>query len=488
VVDPEDRAEAPWPHAATLVLAARTPRQRRWAVASAIDIVRKLAEVRPKVVLADLQTRTPSSLAASLGVGETKGIVDVLFHGAPFSAAARRPEGEFFYFLSLGTELPTRQLLYGHARWKRIAERLAQTDAHLFPCVAAEDWLEAGPIPGFEACIILNAVGHEIELPAGARRIAEFLAPPEVRDQAAVVAALPEYAEPPTQPMAMPVAPPREERPLAQARRPVGPPRRAAAPEPAPGGRGAAAPRPALGPSRRRRRRPLLIPAALTVAAAATFVLWRVWTTYQATAGAPPIEAAADTSAVAGPELPATEPQPSPAAPEAAAPGRLQAVSLPYSVAIASYSSFEDAVTRQRDWTRADVPFYVAPTVVRGVVYYRVFAGMLRDRAQAQALMERLVRDNIKDMVRDWDVRPARLAFNLGAYATEPEARAAVEALRGRGIPAYVLPAVGADGGSAYGVYAGGYENAEDARPLRELIQQAGLTVKLEERVGLEVP
>ena len=43
-------------------------------------------------------------------------------------------------------------------------------------------------------------------------------------------------------------------------------------------------------------------------------------------------------------------------------------ISLSYSVVIASFSSFDDALTRQREWATTGTAFYVAPTVVRGVV------------------------------------------------------------------------------------------------------------------------
>ncbi len=156
-------------------------------------------------------------------------------------------------------------------------------------------------------------------------------------------------------------------------------------------------------------------------------------------------------------------------------------------MAIASYSSMDDAVARQREWTRADLPFYVAPTVVRGVVYYRVFAGMLPGRQPAEALMAQLVDEGIKDTARSWDVRPAGLAFDLGTYASSQEARTVLETLFGHGVPAYLVPAAGetAADSIAYRIYAGGYERSEDARPLRERLERAGFKFELTERVGL---
>jgi cell division septation protein DedD len=160
---------------------------------------------------------------------------------------------------------------------------------------------------------------------------------------------------------------------------------------------------------------------------------------------------------------------------------------LPYSVAIASYSSFEDALARQKKLTRNDLPVYVAPTPVRGVVYYRVFAGLVAERSEAEALMARLVRDGVKDTVSSWDVRQAQYAFSFGSFASVREAKEQVEALLNQGIQAYTVPVqAGAGAGEVvYHVYAGGYETREAAEPLREQIEAAGLSAELIERVGL---
>lgn len=483
------RTDVAWPNAATLVLAAESTRQRRWAVATTIEIVRKLALQRPKVVLADLQTRTPSSLAAVLGMSEAPGMVDVLFRAATFSVVVRRPEAETFYFLPIGEAPPPLQVLYQHPRWSKIATRLAQTDAHLLLCVSAQDWLEAGPIAGFEACIVLNAVGLEVELPDKARRLAEFLAPPEIREEQTSGLELPWYAaaEPETQPMsgstprpardsqARPVSPAKPGAegavPAAVGRRGAGPPILAGPRS----GRNAGVPA-GRGRGKGRVHRSIM-PVAAFAAATALFLTFYVTIGSRQVPEDPGyLEAAAET----GQAIPSA----GTAEEREGERARLQEVSLPYSVLIASFSSYEDALARQREWTRADLPFYVAPTPVRGVVYYRVFAGMLAGRERAEELMTQLVRQRIKDTARDWDVRPARLAFSFGVYSSSREARATLETLFGQGVPAYIVPAA-ADGEIAYHVYAGGYERPEDARPLEEQIARAGLDVELVERVGL---
>jgi hypothetical protein len=161
---------------------------------------------------------------------------------------------------------------------------------------------------------------------------------------------------------------------------------------------------------------------------------------------------------------------------------------LEYSVAIASYRTLDEAMQHRRRLVWPGTPFYVAPTVVRGVVYYRLYAAMLPSSGAARSLMGQLVDRGLKERVRDWDVRPTGLAYFLGTHTSESEADAALESLLRVGIPAYMVPAAAAGGGSAYHVYAGGFEKADEARFLEELMAGAGIAAELVERVGLVQP
>jgi len=439
-----------------------------------------------------------------LGVEEGEGIVDVLFRGASFSAVSKRPPSESFFFVTAGSALPPLNVFYHHPRWQKIASRLASADAHLLPCVSAEDWLEAGPIPGFEACIVLNGSGREAELPSGARRLAEFLAPVEIREAAVAVEPPPvetvdevhvhEEAEPEAAVVQPQVAPPAvEETPspdILQTAPSPGPESdfQEVAEEPPQAGIAAFAARIAqaerAAKTRTRsgfmsgpRRRSVVPVAAIAAAIVLVVLLWRFVGGSESPNGSD-TAAVTDTTEAAGPGamLGGVDP----------AGGRPGEANLPYSVAIASYSSLDDALARQRGLNRADLPVYVAPTPVRGIVYYRVFAGMLGERESGEQLMAELVRRGIKDTVRAWDVRPAGYAFFFGIYPTARDARSVVETLQGQGIPAYAVPAAAIGGGDdpAYRVYAGGYEQIEDAQPLRAMIARAGLESQLVERVG----
>ncbi len=487
------KADLIWPYATTLVLAADTPSQRRWAVSTAIELVRKLATQRPKVIVVDLQDPSAASIASTLNVEAGAGMVEILFRGVSFSSVARRPEGEPFYLLSTGTAAPPLQVLFKHPRWKKISDKLADAGAHLLLSVNAADWLNAGPIPGFEACLVLNAIGREIELPRDARRLAEFLAPPDVREEEEAFRNLP-WAAPEAS------AADHEEELLTEGQAeptPSEPEDGGLPPLAAPPFPEALSPPPArlrsLIPGFALRHKRRVVPvAAVAVTAVLALAVWKALAGGSAAGEAVEVQAAAETSAIAPAEPePTREPvvaeQPPPLDPGP----RPEDVGLPYSVLIASFSSFEDAVARRKDWSSPQLPVYVAPTPVRGVVYYRVFAGLLPERQQALDLMAQLARQGIKESVNNWDVRPARLALWFGTYPTADDAEAVVKTLAAGGVPSYMVPATPRVAGDApaYHVYAGGYEKPEDASPLEERIAKAGfagLDAKLIERVGLE--
>lgn len=181
------------PHAVSVVLAANTPSGRLWAISSTLEICRSLGRDR-RTVLVDLQRHTPSALAAALDVEQTEGIVDVLFRGVSISTVMGRPQSEAFFFVPFGGAAPERSSLFNHPRWTRIAGRLPGANATLLLCVSADDWLEAGPIGGFEACIVVNGAAGEPALPPRARRVMELGMPSRGRASGDPAVELPDYA------------------------------------------------------------------------------------------------------------------------------------------------------------------------------------------------------------------------------------------------------------------------------------------------------
>ena len=186
----------------------------------------------------------------------------------------------------------------------------------------------------------------------------------------------------------------------------------------------------------------------------------------------PPSPAEGESSVGPAVVEPEAERNPAPAPPTGRA--------LPYSVAIASFTSLEDALAKQRELGGEGLTLFVAPVVVKGRPYYRLLAGALTDRDAARALQASLVQRRIKREATAWDIRPANLAFHMGTYASASEAGSAVRGLVDRGIPAYTL-----GGPNGVYVYAGGYEDEGDADLLSERIRKAGVEAELVERRGV---
>jgi len=525
----EQSTDFTWPYATTLILAAGTPEQRRWAIGEALELARRLAAEHPKVVVLDL-LGGGESVATALDVEAGLGIVDVFFRGASFSSAARRTQYEKFFFLPIGTAPPPREILYKHPGWAKVASRLADASAFLLPCVDADEWLDTGPIVGFESCVVLNGLGVEVPLPDGAILLAEFQPAPEPEVEAPdwVPEAEGVTAEPAAEPFADEVASSPEAvapeeieefepepvfTPPSELTPPPGPlgedrvvhdeaydeayPGREVGRAPSVVGPQRAWPRIAAHPGNR-----LLGPVFAGIAIVLLmFTLWKAWqdgffvsaditgnANRQAQSQRELLEAASERTSREADEASPGSLGATPVA-ESGESAVASEVTLGYSVAVASFRSLEEALAHIRARTRPDIGFYVAPTVVRGVVWNRVLAGTLGTREEAEALMETLVRDGVKDEVNSWDIRPTWLAYRMGTYPSVQDARATVATLEGLGIPAYVVPAERAAGqGDAYHVYAGGYDTQAAAQPLADQIARAGLEAELVERLGSPPP
>ncbi len=154
-----------------------------------------------------------------------------------------------------------------------------------------------------------------------------------------------------------------------------------------------------------------------------------------------------------------------------------------YTVLVGSYVRLRDAEDRSRALSADGGLFFVSPTPVRGRTYFRVFAGVYEDRADGVAAMERLVEDGRKEGVKVWDVRPVRLAHNVGTFDSPEGATDRIRELRESGIPAYVLRDSVAV--PLFRVYAGAFESEEAAAPFGELLASQQVGVELETRSGV---
>ena len=231
------------------------------------------------------------------------------------------------------------------------------------------------------------------------------------------------------------------------------------------------------------------LPKLLAVPVAA-LLLWGAWAVLgpapeqgEATEGA---ARSADASRVDtdGPASPAgaraAEPDPTEGAAE---PRDFTAPAARYSVLVGSYIRLADAMARQAELVEAGGLFYVAPTPVRGRIYYRVLAGVFEDRSDAAAAMADLVEDGRKEMFKEWDIRPVRLAYEDGTFTARDEADRRTRELRSVDVPAYVLRDTAEV--PLYRVYAGAFMSEADAEPLGRRLEALGSGAELVARWGI---
>jgi hypothetical protein len=156
---------------------------------------------------------------------------------------------------------------------------------------------------------------------------------------------------------------------------------------------------------------------------------------------------------------------------------------LTYSVLVASFARLEDAERQMSELDRGAALFLVAPTPIRERTYYRILAGAIEDRVDAETLMRDLVDAGLKEEVRGWDVRPVRFAFDLGTYEDRRSADRRIDQLAEFGIHAYRL-ADGFEEPRSWRVYAGAYETEQAAVEFGRTLSELGETAILVPRTG----
>jgi hypothetical protein len=160
-------------------------------------------------------------------------------------------------------------------------------------------------------------------------------------------------------------------------------------------------------------------------------------------------------------------------------------VPLPFVVAIEAYTELKTAEERQQTltagerWTR----FFVAPLVRDNVPYYHVFAGPLRDSAQAAAALDTLLAHKVKTGAAPGDVRHVPLSFLVDRFPSQGDALARVEELKKTAIPTFVVSG-DVNGVTQWRVYAGAYAGPAEADVMRVLLKGAGIKDSLITRTG----
>ncbi|WP_420634069.1 SPOR domain-containing protein [Candidatus Palauibacter sp.] len=161
----------------------------------------------------------------------------------------------------------------------------------------------------------------------------------------------------------------------------------------------------------------------------------------------------------------------------------------PFSVLLGSFASRSDAEGRVEDLRAASAGslYFIAPTSVRDILYHRVLAGAAESEAEAAALLDVFAPAGEVEEVNAWQLRPVRLAYDLGLFTDRTEVEARIAGLASRGVAAYSLE-TSLDGRTIFRVYGGAYENEDAAVPMAEILEAAGEAATLIARRGDEAP
>jgi SPOR domain len=465
---------------------------RRWVADAAIALATGWNAAGRRTVLADLSIEDPI-LHERVGVPNLDGVVDLFLYGASLARSARPVPGRGFLLITAGTYTPEPDAILRHPRWEKIVAGFREAQASLLLFV---------PLDTPELASLGRWAGDVVVLgERGDGELFESIVPPEFRLRAWLTPPARPGAEPPrTAAQSTPAERFPEPEPVppwkAPPREPAPPPPPAAAevatyvpaadlPVPDPQWEETVEPEPGTGKRRRKtipKERKLsptmlvllvLLFIILAAAAAATFL----------------------PGLLPGWERPATAP-----ASSMRLPGRRpQAAALPagtarpYSVYVRGFQGDRgyDAAVRQAKRVEGEFPgtaVYVFPEEIGGMVYYKVYAGMLDDTVQAAALRTQLVAAHLANP--DDVGGPAALiqarpwTFDLGAYPTRDAADRRAAELATAAIYASPTAVPQSDGSERWTLYAGAYPDSARAEPMKRTLQTARLPARLVQRVG----
>ncbi|HET7462096.1 MAG TPA: SPOR domain-containing protein, partial [Longimicrobium sp.] len=166
----------------------------------------------------------------------------------------------------------------------------------------------------------------------------------------------------------------------------------------------------------------------------------------------------------------------------------------PYAVYVKAFngSAAYEAARQYAGRVRAALPgtpaYVFAEETADGLMFYKVYAGMLEDTVQAAALRTELVE---RKLANPEDVgSPAALiqsrpyAFDLGEYPTRDAADRRAAELQRAAIDAYAVPVPQSDGSERYRLYAGAFADSARALPMQKTLQASSLSPRLVRRVG----
>jgi hypothetical protein len=177
--------------------------------------------------------------------------------------------------------------------------------------------------------------------------------------------------------------------------------------------------------------------------------------------------------------------------PQAAA--RPAGTARPYSVYVRAFQGDRGydaavALAKQVESGFPGTSAYVFPEEISGMIYYKVYAGMLDDTVQAAALRTQLVGAHLANP--DDVGGPAALiqarpwTFDLGAFPTREAADRRAAELATAAIYASPTAVPQSDGTERWSLYAGAYPDSARAEPMKKTLQAARLPARLVQRVG----
>lgn len=450
---------------------------RRWAARTAIELCDAWAAPGRRVVLADFHLENPI-LQHELGGEGLEGVVDIFMYGASVSRCTRQVEGHRFGFIPTGTYTPDLNAIFRDPRWGKLVAEFTASRTMLVTFVPADSADLAALGTWVDRAILLGPPGDTgkiVPLTLAHTPIRGLIVPPTGELLSASSAELPpEIAT--TDAEAEPAPSSGETEPAPAADR--------SAPSPEVGSTPRLLldeddlhlpPPPPRTPTRRSRAGILLLWILLGVAllAAVGYVVASL-----RPGGGPPAPDAAQTNAAGF------------VAPVTSSVARPLGEVLPYSIRVAAYGNFQaahDRLTELRD-ELPGVLLYVTPETIQGITYHKVMAGALSNSTAALQLRDRLLEAGILgDEPAGADrgsIQDLRFGLVIGDLDDRASARAAVDSLLVRQIPAYSVAVPHSDGTLHWFVYAGAFTDSVSAVPLRDQLSSAGLHPRLTMRFG----
>ncbi len=431
----------------TVVLLLSASSEKYWAADTAIALSSNWAHEGRRIVLADLHLDDPV-LHERLGEPNLEGVSDIFFYGASLARSARPAGTRGFYLITAGTYSNDPEALYRHRRWDKLVKGFADADASLIVFSPAES-------PGIDVLIgrasAVIFLGNETggRLGESGTTISAILTPPETTTAATLEnEPVPETLDDIFGPDARldhdlflpPISP--------RVKEPAGPGRIALI---------------------------VLLIAVIALAAAGYYAaLFRPdlipWIREVPPDSVVEMELLDAATAIRAPVPSAME--------------------LPYSVQVKAFTSFGAAMEEATMVSERspEVPVFVSPERIGGVLYFKVLAGASPDSLSTTLLRQSLVEAGSiepQDAQGFWSlIQHTPLTFPLGEYPSREEALSRIDSLSSLAIPAYDIWISYNDGSTRWRVYGGAFRSEADAVAMREVLSDAGFSSSLVTRLG----